>query len=74
MVPGSYLVKASGDGNAVIRRVFAQYGVALVRPLGNDQYELRLDRDPGLDVLKSLAAGSEGAVKAIQPNLVYRSK
>lgn len=71
-VPGSYIVKASGD--AVIRRVFAQYGVALVRSLGNEQYELRLDQDPGLDVLKSLAAGSGGAVATIQPNLVYRSK
>lgn len=72
-VPGSYIVKASGDGATAIRRVFAQYGVVLVSPLGNEQYELRLERDPGLDALKSLAAGSGGAVTAVQPNFVYHA-
>lgn len=73
-VSGSYIVKAPGDGNTAIRHVFAQYGVALVRSLGNEQFELRLERDPGLDALKSLVTGSGGAVTAIQPNFVYRSK
>ena len=72
-VPGSYIVKASGDGAAAIRRVFAPYGVALVNPLGNGQFELHLQRDPGLDALKSLAAGSGGAVTAVQPNFVYHA-
>lgn len=72
-VPGSYIVKASGDGAAAIRRVFAQCGVVTVNPLGNEQFELRLQRDPGLDTLKSLAAGSGGAVTAIQPNFVYHA-
>ena len=72
-VPGSYIVKASGDGEQVIRRVFAQYGVTLVLPLGNEQFELRLHGDPGLDALKSLAARSDGAVITIQPNFVYHS-
>ena len=72
-VPGSYIVKATGDGAAAIRRVFAHYGVALVLPLGNEQFELRLHRDPGLDALKSLAVDSDGAVTAVQPNFVYRS-
>lgn len=70
-VPGSYIVKATEGGAEVIKRVFAQYGVALVRPLGNDQFELRLQRDPGLDALESLAAGSGGAVTSVQPNFVY---
>ena len=72
-VSGSYIVKVLGDGEQVIQRVFAQYGVVLVHPLGNEQFELRLDRDPGLDTLKSLAAGSDGAVTAVQPNFVYHS-
>jgi hypothetical protein len=72
-VSGSYIVKVSGDGEQVIRRVFAQYGVVLVRPLGNDQFELRLSRNPGLDTLKSMAARSDGAVTAVQPNFVYHS-
>ena len=73
IVPGSYIVKASGDGDAVLRRVFAQYGVVLLRPLGNGQFELRLERDPGIDKLKSVAAGSGGAVTAVQPNFVYHT-
>lgn len=73
-VPGSYIVKApGGDGAAAIRRVFAQYGVVLVNPLGNEQFELRLERDPGLEALKGLVSGSGGAVTAVQPNFVYRA-
>lgn len=72
-LPGSYIVKASGDGAAVIRRVFAQYGVLLVSPIGNEQYELRLQTDPGLEVLSDLAVKSGGAVKSIQPNFVYQA-
>ena len=72
-VPGSYIVKATGDGATTIRRVFAQYGVMLVLPLGNEQFELRLHGDPGLDALKNLAARSDGAVITIQPNFVYHS-
>lgn len=72
-VPGSYIVKVSGDGELVIRRIFAKYGVALVRPLGNEQFEMQLKLDPGLDTLKSMAAGSDGAVMAVQPNFVYHS-
>jgi hypothetical protein len=72
-VLGSYIVNASGDGEQIIRRVFAQYGVTLVRPLGNEQFELRLQQDPGLESLKSLAAESDGAVTTVQPNFVYHS-
>lgn len=72
VVPGSYIVKAPGDG-AVIRRVFAQFGVLQVNSLGNEQFELRLERDPGLEVLKSLAAKSRGGVTTIQPNFIYRA-
>jgi len=70
-VPGSYIVNAPADGEQVIRRVFTGYGVVLVRPLGHGQYELRLQRDPGLDALKSAASGSDGAVTEVQPDYVY---
>lgn len=73
VVPCSYIVKAPGDGAAVIRRVFAQFGVLQVNSLGNEQFELRLERDPGLEVLKSLAAKSRGGVTTIQPNFIYRA-
>ncbi|MDD5057210.1 MAG: hypothetical protein PHQ60_05010 [Sideroxydans sp.] len=73
IVPGSYIVNAPGDGAVAIRRVFAKYGVVQVNALGNNQYEMRLERDPGLDALNSLATGSNGAVTAIQPNIVYHA-
>jgi hypothetical protein len=72
-VAGSYIVKVSGDGELVIRRIFAKYGVALVRSLGNEQFEMQLKLDPGIDTIKSMAAGSDGAVTAVQPNFIYHS-
>lgn len=72
-VPGSYIVNAPGDGESVIRRVFVEYDVLIVRSLGNEQFELRLNRDPGLEALKSTVSKSDGAVTAIQPNFVYHT-
>lgn len=71
-VPGSYIVNAP-QGEPAIRRLFDRYGVAIVRPLGNDQFEIQLKLDPGLDSLKGAADGSKGAVKSVQPNLIYRA-
>ena len=73
-VPGNYIVEASGEGEAEIRRVFSQFDIGFVRPLGEKQFEMQLHVDPGLDVLKRLAANSKGAITAIQPNFVYRMK
>lgn len=73
IVSGSYIVNAAADGELVIRRVFAEYGVALLRSLGNGQFELRLNQDPGLEVAKNKVAGTNGAISAIQPNFVYHS-
>jgi hypothetical protein len=44
-----------------------------VNPIGTEQFELRLERDPGLEALKGLVSGSGGAVTAVQPNFVYRA-
>lgn len=67
----SYIAKIKGDGDSVIRRVFAQFGIVFVRSLGNDYFELRLERDPGLESLKVIVEASEGSVISIQPNFVY---
>lgn len=69
----SYVVKAPKDGDKAIRRIFSEYRVLFVQALGNEQFEVRLERDPGVDVLKGLAASSNGAVTAVQPNFVYHS-
>lgn len=70
---GSYIVKVSVGGEPVIRSIFGKYDVVLVRPLGNKQFEMQLKLDPGLDALKKSAAGSDGAITAVQPNFVYHS-
>ncbi|HLP97228.1 MAG TPA: hypothetical protein VK149_02160 [Sideroxyarcus sp.] len=72
-MPGSYIVRASGEGAAAIRRVFVQYGVTAVNELGNEYFEMRLQRDPGLEVLTRLMDDSKGAIGAIQPNHVYHA-
>ena len=71
-VPGSYIVQAPGDGEQAIRRVFAEYGIVSLRPLGLDQFEVRITLDPGIDELKSLVNKSGGLIKSIQPNFIYR--
>ncbi len=68
-VPGSYILRAAGE--AEIRSVYAQYRIAQLHALGDGQFEVRLARDPGLDAMRKLAAGSHGAVTAVQPNFIY---
>ena len=70
--PGSYIVDAP-EGESAIRSLYGRYGIVLVRPLGNDQFEIQLNSDPGLEALKDATEGSKGAVKAIQPNFIYRA-
>jgi len=70
-VSGSYIVNVSGGGEPAIRRIFGKYDVVLVRSLGNEQFEMQLGNDPGLDALQKTVTKSEGAIKAVQPNFVY---
>jgi hypothetical protein len=71
-VSGSYIASAPGAGELAVRRVFAEYGIVSVTPLGNDQYELRLNRDPGIEALSISVNNSGGLIRAIQPNFTYR--
>jgi hypothetical protein len=72
-VAGSYIVKVAGDAEPRIKQFFAAYDVTAVHAMGNELYEMRLGRDPGIEVLRSAAAGSDGAIQAIQPNFIYRA-
>lgn len=71
---GGYIVSVSGGGAPAIQRVFASYNIVLIRPWGNGQFEMRLQQDPGLDVVKGVAANSGGAVTAVRPTFVVRIK
>lgn len=66
-----YIVTASNE--AAVRRVYAKQGIALLRSIGNGQFELHLQTDPGLVDLTDLAKHSDGAITAVQPNFSYQA-
>lgn len=68
---GWYIVQVSGDAEQKIQQVFAEYGVHSVHAIGNDSYDFRLNRDPGIEVLKNKVENSGGMIKSIQPNFIY---
>ena len=68
-----YIVTALNEGEAAIRRTYAKFGVKVLRSIGNGHFELRLQNDPGLSELESLATRSGGSITAIQPNYIYKA-
>lgn len=66
-----YIVTAKDE--AAVRRVYAKLGVAVLRSLGNGQFELQLQSDPGLAEVNNLASHSNGAITAVQPNYTYQA-
>lgn len=68
-----YIVTALNEGEPAIQHVYAKFGIVKVQLIGNDQYELHLQSDPGLAEMESLATRSNGAIKAIQPNYIYKA-
>ncbi len=74
-VPGEYLVQlrdASAD-EGTIRRVFKEFGILQMEPLGKGLWQVRLERDPGPEALERVAAGN-AAIVHIQPNYRYRQQ
>lgn len=57
--------------DTTIRKIYADYGVLMLRALGNHQYELRLKNDPGMDEMLHSAAHSDSGITAVQPNYSY---
>ncbi|HEB66701.1 MAG TPA: hypothetical protein ENI93_02015 [Gammaproteobacteria bacterium] len=74
-VPGEYLIRLRdvSAGGDVIRQVFRDFGIVQMASLGNGLWQMRLARDPGLEVLERLAAGN-AAIVHIQPNYRYRQQ
>lgn len=66
-----YIVTAQDE--ASVRLVYAKQGIKMLRTIGNGQFELHLQSDPGLAELNELAAHSSGVIRAIQPNYRYQT-
>ena len=69
-VAGEYVITVHAGGDAAFLRQL--YGVRELTDLGMNLFLIRLNRDPGLDEIKSKGLES-GKVKDVQPNFAYRS-
>lgn len=75
-VPGEYIVtlKAGAkDHHQDVRNVYADFGIIHMKPIGNNRYVLKLERDPGLSVIKQKAEHAP-AIESVQPNFIYRTQ
>ena len=74
-VPGEYLIQLRdvSAGGDVIRQAFRDFGIVQMASLGKGLWQVRLERDPGPEVLERLAAGN-AAIVHIQPNYRYRQQ
>lgn len=66
-----YIVTAKDE--ASIRNTYAKQVVTMLRPIGNGQFEMRLQEDPGLSVVIEMASRSGGAISAVQANQQYQA-
>ncbi len=72
-VPGEYIVSLAPDtGASLIVRVLASYDPDVIRDLGNARHLVRLGRDPGPEQVSAAVRG-QAAIRAVQPNFVYRA-
>lgn len=75
-VPGEYIVtlKAGAkDRHQDVRNVYTDFGIIHMKPIGNNRYVLKLERDPGLSVIKQKAEHAP-AIESVQPNFIYRTQ
>ncbi len=55
----------------MLRDLYADYGIRKIIDLGGSRFLIKLNSDPGLDVIQRKGSES-GKVKAAQPNFMYR--
>lgn len=73
-VPGEYIVTLSGDvSDTLIRELFEEYAVTTIENLGRGRFLIRLEYDPGPQVIERIGAESP-SVEHIQPNYIYQHK
>jgi hypothetical protein len=66
-----YIVTAQDE--ASVQRVYGALGISLLRALGNQQFEMHLQNDAGIQNVTDLALHSNGAITAVQPNYSYQA-
>ena len=72
-VPGEYLVTlAPGADEKTLTDVYGRLGIKGTRELGNNLFLVIFTEDPGPAKLEELR-GQNAKIKAVQPNLIYRS-
>ncbi len=73
-VTSVYLVTTTaGYPEQDIAQLFSRFEPTGIKRLDTTLYQITLSRDPGLDRLQALVAGSD-KLRHIQPNYIYRSK
>lgn len=72
-VPGEYLITVQNGGDeSLIRREFADRSVRSVRQIRDDLFLVNIERDPGPEAMRQMAAGC-AQIRAVQPNFIYRA-
>jgi hypothetical protein len=68
-----YIVTSMNEDETAIRGTYTKLGIVTIKSIGNGLYELHVQNDPGLPEMENLATHSGGAIKAIQPNFIYKA-
>jgi hypothetical protein len=72
-VTGEYLITVNeGVNPEVISDLYAQFGVKEIRKLGENFYQINIERDPGPEYIDKVSKKSK-AIKATQPNFIYHA-
>jgi hypothetical protein len=71
-MPGEYIVSLDEGGNeALVRKLYEAYQVKNLEDLGRGRFLIKLENDPGPEVIER--KGMESAhIKSVQPNYLYR--
>jgi len=70
-IPGEYIVTFKDDGEKKdVENIFGVYSVIQVNAIHDNIYLVKIENDPGIDVMKAEYIGKKGIVD-IQPNYEY---
>jgi len=73
-VPGEYLVTLSAPAEVnAIADVYGRFGIRSIKRLGDNVFLVTLTEDPGPATMEKLRA-ENAQIRAVEPNLLYRSQ